>query len=92
MLGYKIIYECIDTAVTRKCSQPTVQSVVVDGSGKTELELKSLRSWTRYSVKVAVFNKIGDGPYSSVSNFTTLEERKYSFLYEKYFPAAIIVT
>ena len=48
--------------------------MTVSGGGKTELELGNLISWTKYSVDVNVFNKIGDGPFSGVSNLTTLEE------------------
>jgi len=74
LLGYRISYECVNTAVTRRCSSTALNTQEVTGNGKTELNLGSLSSWTRYSLKVTVYNKIGDGPYSAIVNFTTLEE------------------
>ena len=89
LLGYRISYECVNTAVTRRCSSTALNIKEVTGNGKTELNLGSLSSWTRYSLKVTVYNKIGDGPYSAIVNFTTLEERKsmykcnsFQFLYQ----------
>ena len=67
------------TAATRECSSTALSTQLVTGSGKTELILGSLSSWTKYSVKVVVYNKIGDGPYSAIVNFTTLEERKFIY-------------
>ena len=77
LIGYKISYACVETAVTRRCSSTVLNINTVAGSGKRELNLGSLSSWTRYSLKVNVYNTIGDGPYSSIVNFTTLEERKF---------------
>ena len=77
LIGYKISYACVETAVTRRCSSTVLNINTVAGSGKRELNLGSLSPWTRYSLKVNVYNKIGDGPYSSIVNFTTLEARKF---------------
>ena len=79
LVGYKISYACVKTAVTRECSSTALSTQLVTGNGKRELNLGSLSSWTRYSVKVKVYNKIGDGPYSAIVNFTTLEERKFIY-------------
>lgn len=35
--------------------------------------LHSLASWTKFEVKVNVFNKVGEGDFSSAKNFTTME-------------------
>ena len=39
---------------------------------KTEVELQPLVPWTRYKVKLLVFNRVGDGPYSNVKQFISL--------------------
>ena len=77
LVGYKISYACVTTAATRECSSTALNTKVITGSGKTELNLEGLSSWTKYSVKVNVYNIIGDGSYSAIVNFTTLEARKF---------------
>ena len=74
ILGYKLEYTCLGTASTRLCSSSSAKQVTILGKAKNSLKLSSLVSWTKYKVKILVFNKAGDGPYSSESEFVTKEE------------------
>ena len=74
ILGYKLEYACLNTATTRLCSSNAAEQVTIMGRGKNSLKLSSLVSWTKYKVKILVFNNAGNGLYSGESEFVTKEE------------------
>lgn len=53
-------------------------TVMGDGENNYDFILEGLRKYTRYSVIVQAFNKVGPGPLSEPHTAQTLEDGRYN--------------
>ena len=77
LLGYHVNLQCMQNIRTRNCREAFSRTVKIAHTSKSDIKVGSLTSWTKFNVRISVYNKIGAGPYSNPLGTTTSEESKY---------------
>ena len=77
LLGYYVNLQCVQSTGTRNCRESFSRTVKVAHASNNDIKVGGLSSWTKFNVRISLYNKMGAGPYGNPSEITTSEESKY---------------
>ena len=78
VIGYHILYDCVSNGnMSRDCPTNSTRNVTISGYPSQLLTVPNLTSWTKYTVRIQIFNSAGTSRLSAGVEGVTKEDSKY---------------